>query len=239
MRKRTYDNLQQLSNKYGGYIRTSELLNEGITNRQIAEFVKEGTMEKIAFGIYWIAGANISKPDHYKMIEASLINPKVVVCAASACHWWGLTSTEPQTFSIATQRTDRTKMEMNYQISRHYFSERYFDDDRQKVNTKYGGINIYGINRSVCQCICYRNETDDRVYREIMKSYLQHPDRNLNELYKHADHLKVRRIVEAEIEKYRADLENECKTSVVRKLRSSVDEKIRKPSLRGSQMERD
>ena len=47
MIKETYAKYYRLSEKYNGYISTSELLREGLTNRQIAQFVSSGMLEKV------------------------------------------------------------------------------------------------------------------------------------------------------------------------------------------------
>lgn len=54
MRVTTYDRLEDLYGKYGGYISTGELLGEGFSNRQIAALIEENYLEKVCHGCYWM-----------------------------------------------------------------------------------------------------------------------------------------------------------------------------------------
>ncbi|MDE6924462.1 MAG: hypothetical protein K2P59_04255, partial [Acetatifactor sp.] len=69
MIKDTYIKCYRLSQKYDGYISTSELLREGLTNRQISEFVVNSMLEKVCYGMYWFNCADYDKPGDYKAIE--------------------------------------------------------------------------------------------------------------------------------------------------------------------------
>ena len=104
--KDTYMKCYQLSEKYNGYISTSELMREGLTNRQISEFTANGMLEKVCYGIYWFNCADYAKPDNYKAIEICRNNPRAVICADSACFLQGLIEIEPAVVSVATQRDD-------------------------------------------------------------------------------------------------------------------------------------
>lgn len=124
--KDTYIKCCQLTWKYNGYISTSELLREGLTNRQISEFVANGMLERVCYGIYWLSCAEYAKPDDYKAIEICQSDPKAVICADSACFYQGLIDIEPPVVSIATRRDDRSKIAMNFPVRRHYYSGSIF-----------------------------------------------------------------------------------------------------------------
>ena len=56
-----------------------------------------------------------------KCIEVSLSNPDAVICMNSALYYQGVLSAEPDYLSVATERTDRSMMKMDFMIQRHYF----------------------------------------------------------------------------------------------------------------------
>ena len=62
-----------------------------------------------------------------KCIEVSLSNPDAVICMNSALYYQGVLSAEPDYLSVATERTDRSMMKMDFMIQRHYFSNRNFN----------------------------------------------------------------------------------------------------------------
>ena len=153
MRNSTYCKLEGLYEKYTGYIGTRELLEEGFTNRQIAALTEEEYLEKICHGCYWMARCGTRKPPDYKCIEVSLSNPRAVICLESACFYQGAAKQEPQTLAVATERTDRSAIKMNFPVERHYFSRNYYSIAQQKVDTAFGSYLIYDVERSICDLI--------------------------------------------------------------------------------------
>lgn len=171
MLNRTYDKVEALSGKYHGYINTRELLTEGVTNRQIAMLVEEEWLERVSHGHYWLAKSPYGKPKDYKAIEICTCNHEAVICAESACYYSGLIDVEPKAVVIATRRTNRGKITVKFPFVRHYFVDSYFDSDQKKVSTDFGDYNIYGIERSVCDCIRLRSRMDEDLFDLIIENY--------------------------------------------------------------------
>ena len=84
-----------------------------------------------------------------------MTNKKAVICSLSACYYHGLIKEEPEALYVATARTDRGNMKLNFPVSRHYFSVTTFENDVLNVKTGGGNIRIYDVDRSVCDCIFY------------------------------------------------------------------------------------
>lgn len=171
MIKDTYRKCYQLSQKYDGYINTSELLKEGLTNRQISGFVANGMLEKVCHGIYWFSCADYVKPDDYKAIEICRSNPRAVICADSACFYQGLIDVEPSAVSVATRRDDRSKIAMKFPVTRHYYSGSSFSEHQKAINTEFGQYMVYDIERSVCDCIRFRDTIDDDIFCLVIERY--------------------------------------------------------------------
>ncbi len=190
MIKETYAKYYRLSEKYNGYISTSELLREGLTNRQIAQFVSSGMLEKVCYGIYWFSCADYSKPCDYKAIEICRSDPRAVICADSACFYQGLIETEPPVVSVATRRDDRSKIAMSFPVTRHYYSGNSFFEHQKTVNTDFGQYVVYDIERSVCDCIRFKDTIDDDIFCLVIERYRQQETAN-NRLICYAEKLHV------------------------------------------------
>ena len=175
MRQATYEKVNDLAQRFRGYMKTPQLLKEGITNRQIGQLVDEGRIERVGVGTYWLGCGDaehfISKPGDYKEIEASLVNPDVIICADSACFLQGLIDVEPEKLSIATKRSDRKKMEMNYPLSRHYCADVYFEQGAEQVQTDFGAYKVYEVDRSICDCIRFRETIETGIFAYIIDAY--------------------------------------------------------------------
>ena len=150
MRNNTYLKLESVYRKYRGYVKTGELVEDGFSNRQIAVLTEEGYLERVCHGYYWLKGGQCEKPVDYKCIEVCLSNPNAVICMDSAIYYQEGMAEEPPYISVATERTDRSLMRMNFLIKRHYFSGSNFRIGMRKKNTEFGCYNIYDIERSVC-----------------------------------------------------------------------------------------
>jgi predicted transcriptional regulator of viral defense system len=179
MRKNTYIHFETLYKKYRGYIGTKELCENGFSNRQIAVLTEEGYLEKICHGYYWMTEGGYKKPFDYKCIEISLSNPRAVVCMDSAFYYLGALKEEPEYLSVATARTDRSLMNMNFAIKRHYFSDMNFGLGVMRKETEFGGYYIYDIERSICDKIrlepeltveiACRLKNDEQQYQRFLK----------------------------------------------------------------------
>lgn len=169
MRITTYSRLENLYRKYGGYISTGELLDEGFTNRQIAVLTEENYLEKVCHGCYWMLQCGYQKPDDYKCIEVCLSDPRAVIAMKSACYYQGLIESEPDVLAVVTERTDRSVIKMKFPVERHYFSSSHFQHGIERVETKFGKYNIYNIERSIWDMVRLKDEAVIEV-RDYMKA---------------------------------------------------------------------
>ena len=190
MRENTYIKIETLYRKYRGYVETKNLLAEGFSNRQISTLVNEGYLQKVCYGHYWLSGKQCKKPFDYKCIEVSLSNPDAVICMNSALYYQGVLSAEPDYLSVATERTDRSMMKMDFMIQRHYFSNRNFNIGIRKQETEFGTYNIYDIERSVCDL--YRLEGETEIEVGIVKN-IKENKYLYNRLLKYAEVLQIKR----------------------------------------------
>lgn len=174
MRSNTYLKLEGVYKKYRGYVGTKELIREGFSNRQIGVLTEEGYLEKICHGYYWLAGGQCMKPADYKCIEVCLSNPRAVICMESAIYYQGGMEKEPEYLSVATERTDRSLLKMNFPIKRHYFSGNNFNAGIRKKNTEFGGYNIYDMERSVCDLLRFEQKIEVEVMNKVRSSEQQY-----------------------------------------------------------------
>lgn len=171
MRQQTYERVKNLNRKYQGYIGTADLLREGFTNRQIAVLQQEGYLEKIANGCFWLVCAGVEKPFDHKASAVGAVNKEAVVIADSACYYQGFISVEPPKVSIATRRSDRHQMKFPFEVTRHYLSNRGYEEGMKKVETKFGDYQIYEIGRSVCDCIRFRDSIETDIFDLVIENY--------------------------------------------------------------------
>ena len=171
MRQKIYDRVAYIAANTKNYISTKDMLREGVTNRQIANLQEEGCLEKIVNGLIWYTGNGQEKPPNYKAIEIGKVNPNAVICAETSCYLQGLIDIEPNVFTVATRRSDRQGMNMPFATRRHYFADSCFDDNIITVETAYGIYHMYGLERSVCDCIRFREEIQSDIYEMVILNH--------------------------------------------------------------------
>lgn len=191
---KTYEKVNALFEEAGGYLSTKELLANKITTIQIRTFLQEGRIEKVSHGHYWNLMTKHEKPKNYKMLEACMTNRRAVICALSACYYHGIIKEEPEALYVATQRTDRGEMKLKFPVSRHYFSVANFEEDLQQVQTKSGDIKVYGVDRSVCDCIRLEREIGKETLEVVLDGYANYKKRDVSHLLEYADRMRFGKI---------------------------------------------
>lgn len=191
----TYEKVNQLFENANGYLATKELLDNKITTIQLRKMLEEGKIQKVSFGNYWNCMSGRQKPKHYKMLEACLTNRRAVICALSACYYHGLLEEEPDKLYVATARNDRSRMTLNFPVSRHYFAVASFDNDIVEVDIAGKKVRIYDIDRSVCDCIRLEKEIGKEKVELIVERYKNYKERNQDRLLSYADKMRVGKIV--------------------------------------------
>lgn len=150
------------------YLSTKDLLRAGVTNRQIANLQEEGRIEKIVNGLFWYTGNGQEKPFDYKAIEIGKVNPDAVIYTEASCYLQGFIDVEPNVFTVAMRRSDRRGMKMPFETRRHYFADSCFDNDIITVETAYGSYHMYDLERSICDCIRFREKIEPDIYKMIL-----------------------------------------------------------------------
>jgi len=191
----TYEKVTKLFREGNGYRNAAQLKDAKVTTVQIKELVSKGILERVSHGHYWLIDEEKGKPKNFEMLEACMVNPRAVICADSACYYHGLIDKAPEKLSVATLKTDRSKMQLNFPVTRHYYSDLAFDQDLEVVETPYGQIRIYALERSVCDTIRFRADIGIEMVENIVRNYMKLENRQMERLLAYADAMRVGRIV--------------------------------------------
>ena len=196
----TYEKVTKLFRDGNGYRNAAQLKEAKVTTVQIKELVEKGIIERVSHGHYWLIDEKKGKPENYRMIDACMVNPRAVICADSACYYHGLIEEEPEKLSVATLKTDRSKMQLNFPVTRHYYSDLAFDQDMEVIDTPYGPLRIYALERSVCDTIRFRDDIGSKAVGSIVRSYMRQENRQMERLLAYADAMRVGKIVRTKLE---------------------------------------
>ncbi len=116
---------------------------------QMRELEEEGILERFTRGWYWCNACGLEKPADYKYIEIGKMNPKAIICYDSACYLNGLLDKEPAVVKVATARTDRKKMEIEFPIKRYFLTNIETEDNIITKETPFGSYRYYSADRAL------------------------------------------------------------------------------------------
>lgn len=170
---RTYKKIISFFEQGRGYRSFAELKTQGVTAPQLQELERDNVVERFARGWYWCRVCGLEKPQDYKYIEIAKVYPKSVICMESSCYLNGIIAAEPEIPSVATDRTDRGKIELIYPVKRYYFQNTNLEGEIREKVTDFGSYRFYSEERSFCDCLRMKNKIAEDVYVEILDAYQQ------------------------------------------------------------------
>lgn len=171
MLQKTYQRIVGVFKKHNGYMTFSQMLENGITVLQMRELEESGTLERFARGCYWCKDCGIEKPKNHKYIEIGIANSDAVICMESAGYLNGLLEEEPETIHVATERTDRKKMEFSFDVQRYYFQNVGMKGEIKIEKTKFGSYKYYSPDRTVCDVMRMKNKVPGEVFEQMVEHY--------------------------------------------------------------------
>jgi len=179
-------------------ISMKELKERGFSQYKVRKLVDDGRLIKLNKSHYEIAGYHGEESDFY---YAEAYAPAGVICLLSAAVHYNLTTYIPDAIDIAIPRKakiskipDWPKMNIHY-----YTDERY----ELGINTVEEGGNqyrIYDMEKTVVDIVFYREKAGIEETKEILVTYLQRKDRNLNRLLKYAELMKCGKVMRRYLE---------------------------------------
>lgn len=187
---KTYKNIIHSFKENNGYLSFSDLKNRGVTTFQIKELEQEKVVEKFARGWYWCKECGIEKPNDYKYIEIAKVYPKAVICMESACFFNGIIHVEPEIPTIATERTDRGKIDLIYPVKRYYLQNANIEGEIKEITTDFGDYRFYSEERTFCDCIRMKEKISDDIYVEILDAYQKQTEER-ERIYTYAKKLRA------------------------------------------------
>lgn len=165
-----------------------ELKEKGFSQYKVSKLVDEGKLIKLNKSYYENAEYRGEESDFYYM-EAYA--PKGVICLLSAAVYYHLTTFIPDAVDVAIPR----KAKISTQPAWPQMNVHHYTDDRHElgVTTVKEGKNefqIYDMEKTVVDIVFYRDKVGIEETKEILVTYLQRKDRNLNRLLKYAELMK-------------------------------------------------
>jgi predicted transcriptional regulator of viral defense system len=193
---RTYHKMINEFAAHNGYMSFGELKEAGITILQIREMEEEKVLDKFARGWYWCNDCGLERPENHEYIEIGKANPRAVICMESAAYIQGIIKHQPELICVATDRTDRKKMEFAFPVHRFYLQNADIQGEIEVVHTDFGDYNVYSLERTICDCLRMKDYLSDDVFMDVVE-YYNSRENQLTRVKEYAKALRALRNVES------------------------------------------
>lgn len=198
MKKEIFKKIRAIFKKNNGYVRTRDIIQAGIHNIYLNELLNEGEIERIKRGLYrW---TDMEIPQGSTLLDVTMAIPSGVICLQSALAYHNLTTYQPWQISVAIDRKSRVTAPDYPPVKIYYFTSKIFNTGIEKIKFGKHEVKIYCKEKTICDCIRYRNQIGKDIIKEMMLSYVKNHNRNLELLMKCADICGVTKQVELYIE---------------------------------------
>lgn len=181
-----------------GYIRTKDISSKDVNRRYLRDLINEGVIEKIKQGLYRWKDAKFDVEE--ELVNVSKIIHHGVICLVSALAYYELTTYTPGEYTIAVRRNYNIKLPDYPPIKLYYFSDKYYMDGIEKIDTNGNIIKIYNIEKTICDCLRYGNKISKDIIVESIKEYVKRRDKNISKLMNYAAKAKVKDVVQKYME---------------------------------------
>jgi len=191
MNKKTpKEKLIKLFKQNNGYLLSKQM--PGSTFRyHLNKMIESGEVVKIRHSLYVMS--SVATYDERELI-ASMI-PEGVFCLFSAWDFHALTTTIPAEHHIALHRNTKSRLPDYPPVKLYLWSKKYYSQGIEKTQVNKSKIKIYGLERSVCDAVKFRNKIGNDIASEVLNSYIKRKDRNIDLLMKYAKNMRMEKII--------------------------------------------
>ncbi|MPN48513.1 hypothetical protein SDC9_196121 [bioreactor metagenome] len=137
---------------------------------------------------------------NFELIDVFKIVPNGVLCLTSALAYYDLTTYNPWQYEIAIERSKKVTLADYPPIKLVYFSSKQLELGIIEVDIDGHTVRIYDLEKTICDCVRYRNKIGIDIVKEGIKEYLKRKDKDLNKLMKYAEVCRVQKIIKEYLE---------------------------------------
>ena len=170
----------------------------GFSQYKVSKLIDEGKLIKLNKRYYENTEYCGEESDFY---YAGVYAPNGVICLLSAAVYYHLTTFIPDAVDVAIPR----KAKVSTMPERPQMNVHHYTDDRHelgivKIKEGKNEFRIYDMEKTVADIVLYREKVGIEETKEILVTYLQRKERNLNRLLRYAKCMKCDKIMKQYLE---------------------------------------
>lgn len=165
-----------------------DLKDKGFSYYKIKQMVDKGKLIKLNKKYYENANFDGEESDFY---YAYAFVPCGVVCLLSAAVYYNLSTYRPDAIDVAIPRKSKVSTLPDWpELHICYFTDERYNVGIVTIEDGNNIFRIYDIEKTVVDIVFYREKIGIEETKEVLTTYLNRSDRNLNKLIRYAELLK-------------------------------------------------
>lgn len=183
--------IEKLISENNGMICTSQIVKSGISKPVFYKYVKANDMEQVSHGVYAVKDAWIDS-----MYLLYLRCEQAIFSHETALFLHDLIDREPIEYEITVKTGyNPTKLkESGFKV--YTVKEALHRDGFVMIQTPFGHfVPVYNIERTICDIIRNRNNTEIQTLQTALKRYIKRKDKDLHLLMQYAVKFRVDKIL--------------------------------------------
>lgn len=191
-----YEQLDLLFEQNNGVVKTSQVLESGVTKPKFYAYVKQRNVEQVAHGIY-------VSPDTWTdaMYLIHLRCAQAVFSHESALFFHDLTDREPGPYSITVKTGYNPTSLQADGIKVYTIKKDLHDVGLIMMNTDFGNsVPVYDVERTICDLIRSRRGIEIQTFQNALKQYAKKKDKDLRKLMHYAQMFHVEKLLRQYLE---------------------------------------
>lgn len=193
MKKSTY--IQQLFSNKGGILSIKELQDAEISYYMLNKLIHQKLIRRIKQGVYAWQGVEV---DEWQKVVR--IIPKGIFCLHSAAFLHELSTFVPADYHLAIPWKSKVRIPEYPPVKLYYWKEPQFTLGLTHLLSNEEEVPIYDKEKTVCDFLKFRNKVGMDATKEVLKSYLNVKDRNIQKVMVYARELKIYSIAKQYLE---------------------------------------
>lgn len=179
-----------------GMIRTSQVTEAGILKPIFYQYVRDNGLEQISHGVYATKDAWTDA-----MYLVHLRCEQAVFSHETALFLHDLTDREPMEYEITVKTGYNPSKLKSDGIKVYTVKKELHGEGITMMQTSFGhSVPVYNIERTICDIIRNRNNTEIQTFQSALKQYTKRKDKNLRLLMQYATKFHVDKILRQYLE---------------------------------------
>ena len=170
----------------GGFLRTADSLTAA-EKYHLRKLIKNGIISRVKRGLFRLNDS----PRVFQEAEVARMIPNGIFCTFTAWSYYELTTHVPAEYHIAIPRSIKIVLPDYPPVKLYYYGIETFEIGKTSAEINGSLVNVYDLERSVCDAVKFRNKIGTDLLSEILHNYVRRKDKNLDKLLKYATGLRI------------------------------------------------